>query len=122
LGLFFTIQVPKEPKYILSQRTILLRPYPQILDSNFLFHTLVSTHFQTLLIKDSSGSTATGIQRLKFEKISISFPLLSEQTAIASILSDMDAEIDALETKLTKARQIKQGMMHNLLTGRIRLV
>jgi type I restriction enzyme S subunit len=46
----------------------------------------------------------------------------AEQTAIATILSDMDAEIAALEAKLDKARQIKQGMMHNLLTGRIRLV
>jgi restriction endonuclease S subunit len=46
----------------------------------------------------------------------------SEQTAIAEVLSDMDAEIEALETKLTKARQVKQGMMQKLLTGRIRLV
>ena len=45
----------------------------------------------------------------------------NEQTAIAAILSDMDAEIAALESKLAKARQIKQGMMQNLLTGRIRL-
>jgi type I restriction enzyme S subunit len=46
----------------------------------------------------------------------------AEQTAIATILSDMDAEIAALEAKLTKARQLKQGMMQELLTGRIRLV
>jgi len=45
-----------------------------------------------------------------------------EQTAIATVLSDMNAELAALETKLTQARQIKQGMMHNLLTGKIRLV
>jgi len=49
-------------------------------------------------------------------------PSVEEQTIIATILSDMDAEIAALEGKLAKARQIKQGMMHNLLTGRIRLV
>ena len=49
-------------------------------------------------------------------------PSDSEQTAIATILSDMDAEIAALEAKLAKARQIKQGMMQELLTGRIRLV
>ena len=49
-------------------------------------------------------------------------PTLPEQTAIAAILSDMDTEIAALETKLTKARQLKQGMMQELLTGRIRLV
>lgn len=45
-----------------------------------------------------------------------------EQTAIASILNDMDTEIADLDAKLTKARQIKQGMMQELLTGRIRLV
>lgn len=42
-------------------------------------------------------------------------------TAIAAILSDIDANIDALEAKLAKARQLKQGMMHELLTGRVRL-
>ena len=46
----------------------------------------------------------------------------SEQSAIAAILSDMDAEITALEAKLTKARNLKQGMMQELLTGRIRLL
>jgi type I restriction enzyme S subunit len=45
-----------------------------------------------------------------------------EQTAIADVISDMDAEIDALEKKLEKARQIKQGMMQELLTGKIRLI
>lgn len=52
------------------------------------------------------------------------FPLPDnkEQTAIAQVLSDMDAEIAAVETRLTKARAIKQGMMQELLTGRIRLV
>ena len=49
-------------------------------------------------------------------------PTADEQTAIAAVLSDMDAEITALEEKLAKARAIKQGMMQELLTGRIRLV
>jgi type I restriction enzyme, S subunit len=48
-------------------------------------------------------------------------PPLPEQIAIAAILSDMDAELAALEAKLAKARQLKQGMMQELLTGRIRL-
>ena len=48
-------------------------------------------------------------------------PTTEEQTAIAAILSDMDAEIAAMEAKLAKARQIKQGMMRELLTGRIRI-
>lgn len=47
---------------------------------------------------------------------------VEEQNAIASILSDMDNEIEALEQKLAKTRQLKQGMMQQLLTGRIRLI
>lgn len=49
-------------------------------------------------------------------------PAPEEQTAIASVLSDMDTELEALEGKLDKARQVKQGMMQQLLTGKVRLV
>lgn len=49
-------------------------------------------------------------------------PSKEEQTAIATILSDMDTELAALESRLIKYRQIKQGMMHQLLTGKIRLI
>lgn len=49
-------------------------------------------------------------------------PTKDEQTAIAAILSDMDAELSTLESKLSKARQLKRAMMQELLTGRIRLV
>ena len=49
-------------------------------------------------------------------------PPLPEQTAIAAVLSDMDAEIAALEAWAAKARQLRLGMMQDLLTGRIRLV
>ena len=47
---------------------------------------------------------------------------VEEQNAIASIFSDMNSEITALEQKLAKTRQVKQGMMQQLLTGKIRLV
>ena len=55
-------------------------------------------------------------------KIKIPLPTKSEQSAIASVLSDMDEEITSLEEKLFKLRKVKQGMMQELLTGRIRLV
>ena len=51
----------------------------------------------------------------------IVLPSSDEQTAIATILSDMDSELTALEQKLAKSRDLKQGMMQQLLTGRIRL-
>jgi type I restriction enzyme S subunit len=58
----------------------------------------------------------------EFQKLEIRIPSLSEQTRIATILSDMDTELESLENTLGKARQIKQGMMQELLTGRVRLV
>lgn len=69
------------------------------------------------------GSTFLEIGKTQLAAFEIELPKeKAEQTAIATILSDMDTEIAALETKLAKTRQLKQGMMHNLLTGRIRLV
>ena len=73
------------------------------------------------LLSNASGSTFLEISPNKVKAISFDIPSLSEQTRIATILSDMDAEIEALEQKLSKARQIKQGMMQELLTGRVRL-
>ena len=59
----------------------------------------------------------------KFKELEIMYPTdLREQRAIAQVLSDMDAEIEALEEKLEKYKTIKQGMMQELLTGRIRLI
>ena len=58
----------------------------------------------------------------EFQHLDISMPDSKEQKRIGAILNDMDAEIAALESKLEKYKQIKQGMMQNLLTGKIRLV
>lgn len=56
------------------------------------------------------------------KSIEISIPKKEEQTAIATILSDMDAEINALQQKREKTSQLKQGMMQELLTGKTRLI
>jgi type I restriction enzyme S subunit len=58
----------------------------------------------------------------EYQDLDLSVPGFAEQTAIAAVLSDMDAAIAALEAKLAKARLVKQGMMQALLTGRVRLV
>lgn len=74
-------------------------------------------------IEDSTGSTTVKhLSHFDVENILAELPSLTEQTRIAKILSDMDAELEALEAQLGKARQIKQGMMQELLTGRVRLV
>lgn len=70
-----------------------------------------------------AGNAITRLTLEKIKKLRFAVPpTKAEQETIAESLSDMDAEIAALESKLAKARLIKQGMMHNLLTGRIRLV
>jgi type I restriction enzyme, S subunit len=89
--------------------------------NNFMYHLLI--FLEPTWAKLSKGSTFDSVNSADVKSLEIELPIdVEEQTAIASILSDMDAEIVTLETKLEKARQVKQGMMHNLLTGRIRLV
>jgi len=86
----------------------------------FLYY-LIENNNQYLLSK--AGITATNIISKKdFTEITFSIPLLEEQTSIATILSDMDAEISSLKTKLAKYKQIKQGMMQELLTGKTRMI
>jgi type I restriction enzyme S subunit len=69
----------------------------------------------------AQGSTRYNISKRQFLQLSITLPSIEEQTDIATILSDMDSELTVLEQKLAKARSLKQGMMQQLLTGRIRL-
>lgn len=69
-----------------------------------------------------NGSTVKGIRIEQLKNLSIVLPKKNEQQAIAQVLSDMDSEIEQLEKKLAKYQQIKQGMMQELLTGRIRVV
>ena len=72
--------------------------------------------------KHNEASGVPSLNARTIERIEMRTPPPGEQSAIATILSDMDAEIAALEGKLVKARQLKQGMMLELLTGRIRLL
>jgi len=68
------------------------------------------------------GDAVVHISATALSSIEIKIPRVEEQTAIATVLSDMDAEIAALEARRDKTRVLKQGMMQELLTGRIRLV
>lgn len=67
------------------------------------------------------GGGQKNVNSAILKTLPLPFPCIKEQTAIATILSDMDNEIQTLEQRLTKTRQIKQGMMQELLTGRTRL-
>jgi type I restriction enzyme S subunit len=88
----------------------------------YLAYLLRSPSGRELMSLLAQGSTRYNISKGEFLKTSLLLPSYREQIAIGEVLSDMDAEIEALETKLTKARQVKQGMMQELLTGKTRLV
>lgn len=70
----------------------------------------------------AQGATRYNMSKSQFLNLDLCLPTHDEQWAIASVLSDIDAEIAALERRRDKTRAIKQGMMHALLTGRVRLV
>lgn len=90
---------------------------------DFLYHSLFTKKFKDQLNKFLAQGAQPNVSGSQIEDIQLNFPKsLSEQERIATILSDMDAELEALEQQLGKARQIKQGMMQELLTGRVRLV
>jgi type I restriction enzyme S subunit len=95
--------------------------------TNELSHQYRRYCFQTGAIRRqfyfyAVGTKVSGISKSNIKKLTLSFPSLSEQTAIAEVLSDMDAELAALTQRRDKTRALKQGMMQELLTGRIRLV
>ncbi|RDD48202.1 restriction endonuclease subunit S [Aeromonas sp. ARM81] len=88
-------------------------------DVDYLYYTV---EFSKERLKQCAGVTATPIiSKALFSEFILSFPKSDEQIAIATILSDMDNELQALTQKLEKARALKQGMMQQLLTGKIRL-
>jgi type I restriction enzyme, S subunit len=102
--------------------TFLLREKCPTFAPGFKGHlsSLKSLHDQFLRV--ATGIKVYGVPKTALRDLVLNVPRVPEQNAIASILSDMDAEIAALEAKLAKTRHIKQGMMQNLLTGSIRLI
>ncbi|MDR3337006.1 MAG: restriction endonuclease subunit S [Treponema sp.] len=110
---------------------------PQYIDKPFwtidtLFYTIIHDNFLAkylyylfCMIDWNKYNEASGVPSLSSKtigEIEVRIPLLPEQTAITTVLSDMDTEIEALTVKLNKATSIKRGMMQELLTGRIRLI
>ena len=90
-------------------------------DTEFLYYLMTTKKSQ--LFQLCGGSTFLEIGKKQLHGFELMLPPShEEQGAIATVLSDMDAEIEALEHRRDKARQIKQGMMQQLLTGRVRLV
>lgn len=104
--------------YAVNQRVCALSAFAA--DPKYLYYRLNRNPY---FLKFDDGVTQTHLLNAVFEKCPIACPeSIEEQNAIGQVLSDMDAEIIAIEAKIDKARQIKAGMMQELLTGRVRLV
>lgn len=92
-------------------------------DSSFILHLVSSDLFKSVLRKELEQGAQPNVSARQIEGLECNFPEDSEeQKAIAQILSDMDRELQTLRQKREKYVQIKQGMMQELLTGRVRLV
>lgn len=96
---------------------------PQQVDPNFLFFALQSSEVSDQFLQVMSGSTRASVGMIVLRKLKIYLPEdRSEQTAIGEVLNSLDSELRELMKKLAKLNLIKQGMMQELLTGRIRLI
>lgn len=107
----------------LNSGIFVVRSHSEELDQCYLSKIFESFIFDAFLESLVAGSTINHLYQKDF--VHFNFPVpptMSEQTAIANILSDCDSEIAALEEKRDKYKEIKQGMMQQLLTGKIRLI
>lgn len=109
-------------KFDAHQRVYRISDFNDCINGYFFF-LYFSSHFYSRIMQMTAKSSVDSVRREMIARMLIPLPPTKvEQTAIATLLSDMDAELASLEAKLAKARQLKQGMMQELLTGRIRLI
>jgi type I restriction enzyme S subunit len=115
-----TCIIPDDFENAQSFTTLITRPTNKV-NSKFLSIFMNSEIGVDFFDKNQIGGGQKNINASTLRTFIVAAPKLEEQTAIATIISDMDMEIVALEEKLAKTRDLKQGMMQQLLTGRIRL-
>ena len=109
-------------RFDVHQRVYAITKFVETVSGLFVFYYMVK-NFGEHAMQNSVKATVDSLRLPTFQKFEMLIPVTyQEQAAIASVLSDMNSEIESLGIKLVKARQLKQGMMHNLLTGKIRLI
>ena len=106
----------------LNSGIFVIRPKKNAYIPLFLYYVLTSRIFESFLGRLQAGSTISHLYQKDFVDFTFEAPQLNEQRAITVFLSDMDAEIAALERRTDKIRNVKQGMVQHLLTGRVRLI
>lgn len=111
-----------QAEIVAGLHTFLLRGNPEIVADGFKAYIQFLGDVRAGIENIATGSSVYGISKKNLARLEFKVPPIEEQAAIGRIFAVMDAEIQALETRIDKARQVKEGMMQNLLTGRIRLV
>ena len=111
-----------QAEIVAGLHTFLLRGNPEIVADGFKAYIQFLMDVRVGIESIATGSSVYGISKKNLARLEFRVPPVKEQAAIGRLFADMDAEIQALETRLEKARLVKEGMMQNLLTGRIRLV
>ncbi|QLK63162.1 restriction endonuclease subunit S [Enterobacteriaceae bacterium Kacie_13] len=108
-------------KIVAGLHTYLLRDKYKQLSDGYRGYLHSNLNVKKIIDQLATGMKVFGISKNNLLSVPVPVPSKQEQAAIATILSDMDAELTTMEQKLAKVRDIKQGMMQQLLTGRIRL-
>ena len=121
-GLGKTWLVDRREPLAASNFVRILRANATYVAAPFLSYALKGDTATRLLAENTATSAYPNLRPGFFSTVWLDLPPIAEQSAIATVLSDMDAEVAALEACRDKTRQIKQGMMQQLLTGRVRLV
>jgi type I restriction enzyme, S subunit len=106
----------------IASSLVIVRPKPEWLSIQFLVCFFKSQLCVRMIDAWAGGAAQPNLGVQDLARFELFLPPLLEQTAIAAVLSDMDAELAALEARRDKTRALKQGMMQELLTGRTRLV
>lgn len=120
--LLYVDYIPHPGRASLNSHLLVFRPIAGQYNPKFLFYQLSSPTFAQHIELHKSGTTFFGLSQTATGKYPTILPGLPEQTAIAEVLTDMDAELAALEQRREKTRALKQAMMQELLTGRTRLI
>ena len=107
--------------YIASTGYAIIRSNNNV-DSHYIYQIIHLNNFVNIILDNCTGTSYPAINPKFLKKIPVMIPKKEEQAAIANVLSSMDKEIETLNTKLEKYRNLKTAMMQQLLTGKIRLV
>ena len=111
-----------EAGWLFSGRLLRIRPDSHKASAPYLSYYFHSEDFTASVREVAVGQTMACLNTQILKGLAVTLPPLAEQAAVTAVLTDMDAELAALEQRLAKTRALKQAMMEELLTGRTRLI